>query len=176
MIDVPSDILSEELEPSDEQEVSCSELSQRDARSLIFHVLYAMEAWDYDVSLESIVDNLSRGFNITIDPQGNIFKKIAAIIDERTELDQEVKPLLSNWRIERLGWSTLLILRLALWELKHTTLPPSIVINEAVELAKCFAEIDAYKFVNGILDEWVKRHRPAEIEPTDAGGVPKDAV
>jgi len=32
----------------------------------------------------------------------------------------------------------------------------AIVINEAIELAKCFSEDDAYKFVNGILDELVK--------------------
>jgi N utilization substance protein B len=43
-----------------------------------------------------------------------------------------------------------------MWELFHTDMPTSIVINEAVELAKCFSEKDAYKFVNGILDEAVK--------------------
>ena len=72
-------------------------------------------------------------------------------------LDEECKPLLSNWRFERLGMCTKLILRYALWELQTTDTNPTIVINEAIELAKCFAEKDAYKFVNGILDEALKK-------------------
>jgi N utilization substance protein B len=43
-----------------------------------------------------------------------------------------------------------------LWELKKGDPAASIVINEAIELAKCFAEKDAYKFINGVLDESVK--------------------
>jgi N utilization substance protein B len=39
-----------------------------------------------------------------------------------------------------------------------TDTSPTIIINEAVELAKCFAEKDAYKFVNGILDEALKKY------------------
>jgi N utilization substance protein B len=43
-----------------------------------------------------------------------------------------------------------------MWELESRTVSHSIVLNEAIELAKCFAEKDAYKFINGILDEAVK--------------------
>ena len=143
-----------------DREVSCSELSQRDIRSLIFHLLYAMDSFDYSVNLKSIVDNFKHGFHIVVDPEGEVFRKTASIIEQRDVLDEELKPLLSNWRLERLGCATRLILRLSLWELKYSGLSPSVVINEAVELAKCFAEIDAYKFINGVLDEWLKRNKP----------------
>jgi transcription antitermination protein NusB len=143
------------------------DLSQRDIRTLIFYLLYAMEAFDYTVSLESVADNFSRGFHIAISPEGEVFKRSAAIIREREELDQEIKPLLSNWRLERLGYSTRLILRMAVWELKHTDTAASIIINEAIELAKCFAELDAYKFINGVLDEWLKRHRTEAGDQSD---------
>lgn len=66
-------------------------------------------------------------------------------------------PLLANWRIERIGVCTRLILRIAAWELLHTEIEPRVVINEAIELAKCFCERDAYRFVNGVLDEALKR-------------------
>ena len=39
----------------------------------------------------------------------------------------------------------------------HTATPHRIIINEAIELAKCFSEKDAYKFINGILDEAVRK-------------------
>jgi transcription antitermination protein NusB len=149
------------------QEISSEKLSQRDARSLVFHLLYAMEAFNYEVSLESVVDNFARGFNIHITRDGAVFKKAASIIDHRESLDEQIRPLLSNWRLERLGFSTRLIIRLAMWELVNSDIAPSIVINEAVELAKCFAEHDAYKFVNGVLDEWIKRNKPELLKSSD---------
>src|SRR5579872_5056152 len=76
--------------------------------------------------------------------------------DHRDELDEKFKPLLENWRFERIGTSTKLILRFATWELEHGDTDPRIVINEAVELGKAFAEKDAYKFINGVLDRIVK--------------------
>lgn len=138
------------------------QLSQRDIRSLIFHLLYAMEAYDYQVSLNTIVEQFNAGFDLSIDPEDPLVKKAQAIIDDREVLDQEIQPLLSNWRLDRIGCITRLIIRLALWELKYTDTPASIIINEAIELAKCFAEQDAYKFVNGVLDQWVSSNRPEE--------------
>jgi N utilization substance protein B len=74
-------------------------------------------------------------------------------------LDEQIKPLLDNWKFERVGCVTRIILRMSIWELVHTQLDYSIVINEAIELAKGYAESDAHKFINGILDKWVKEHK-----------------
>ena len=91
------------------------------------------------------------------------------MIENRQMLDDAIKPLLHNWRFDRIGVCTKLILRLALWELHNTQTSANIVLNEAIELAKCFAERDAYKFVNGILDEAVKKMgREAEMETAQA--------
>jgi N utilization substance protein B len=135
-----------------------ADLSKREKRSLIFHLLYAAEAFEYQASLESIVDNFNRGFGLDIPLDSDVVHTARAIIDARELLDQECKPLLSNWRFERLGMCTKLILRYALWELQSSDTSPTIVINEAVELAKGFAEKDSYKFVNGILDEALKKY------------------
>lgn len=140
-------------------EVNPKTLSRHDQRALVFHLLYAMDAFEYSVSLESIADNLGRGFGYNLSPEDELFKQAAAVVAQREELDEEIKPLLDNWKFERLGVCTRLILRLAIWELKYTDTDPVIIINEAIELAKCFAEIDAYKFINGILDEWVKKFK-----------------
>jgi transcription antitermination protein NusB len=131
-------------------------LSQRDKRSLVFHLLYAAEGCDYQASLESLVDNLNKGFDLDIPFNSPMLRSVQEIIDHREALDQVYRPYLSNWRIERIGVCTKLILRYAIWELLNTKTTPTIIINEAIELAKCFAEKDAYKFVNGILDEIAK--------------------
>lgn len=143
--DIPEDI-----------EISYDDLSRREVRSLIFHLLYAMEGFEYQTTLDAIVDNFNRGFNLTIPADSEVVKVAHGVIEERDALDEIIKPLLANWRFERIGDCTKLILRFAIWELNHTDMPPTIVINEAIELAKCFAEKDAYKFINGILDKLVK--------------------
>lgn len=138
--------------------IKAAELSEKDARSLIFHLLYAMDSFDYEVSLDSVVDNLSRGFDLIINKDDEVFTTAQEVVEKRDDLDAVIKPLLANWRFDRIGVCTRLILRLALWELIYKKANPAIVINEAVELAKCFAEVDAFKFVNGVLDEWVKKN------------------
>jgi transcription antitermination protein NusB len=145
------------LKPREGESILSDTLSARDQRSLIFHLLYAVDSFDYDTSLEAVVDNFARGFGIIVPRDSNLYKEVADIIQERDELDKLFQPLLDNWRYERLGTTTRLILRIALWEFTHTHTDPVIIINEAVELAKCFAEKDAYRFVNGILDEFIKR-------------------
>lgn len=146
-----------------ESKNSEKKFSQRDNRIIVFHLLYAMDSFDYDVSLESVAENISKGFDVQIDFSDELLKKVASIVEERNIIDEEIKPLLANWRLDRVGCVTKLILRLAIWELKHTDIAPSIIINEAIELAKCFAEQDAYKFINGILDKWLLKYQPERV-------------
>ncbi len=147
-----------------QQPFSYKNLSRRAFRSLIFHYLYAMENFDYDNSLESIVDNFNRGFELNVPLDSEAVKTAQSIIDDRDKLDEEIKPLLNNWRFDRIGLCTKLFLRMALWELANTDIDSTVIINEAIELAKCFAEKDAYKFINGILDEKVKSSAASDKE------------
>jgi len=137
--------------PGDDQQ-----LSRRQFRSLVFHILYAADAWDYQLSVPALIDIFNRGFETDIALESDVTRVSEAVINERDALDQAFKPFLLNWRFERLGLCTKLILRLAFWELQQKETIPTIIINEAIELAKCFAEKDAYKFINGILDEAAK--------------------
>ena len=50
------------------------------------------------------------------------------------------------------------VMRLGLFELKYSTqIPPKVAINEAVELAKKYGDLESSKFVNGILDKIHKK-------------------
>jgi N utilization substance protein B len=152
---------------TDETKQSYAELSRRDIRSLIFHLLYAMDSFNYEDSLESIVMRFNRGYDLDIPLDSEVIITTQAVVDQRDELDQKLKPFLHNWRLERVGLATKLILRLAMWELESRTVSHNIVLNEAIELAKCFAEKDAYKFINGILDEAVKANYGGDEATTE---------
>jgi N utilization substance protein B len=151
--------------PDDRSEhtvIVCDTLPVREQRVIIFYLLYIMDVSGYELSSELAIDSFTQGYFCTIDTQGFIAQRVHAVVAAREELDNAMRPLLQNWRLERLSVSTRLITRMALWELEHTDLDVAIVINEALELAKTFAEQDAYKFVNGVLDEWAKRHPKAD--------------
>lgn len=131
--------------------------SRRQVRSLIFHILYTVDAFDYDLSVEAAIGQYNLGFDMDIPLDGEVAQTVKAIIAKRAEIDVFLLPLLSNWRLDRIGCCTHLILYMAVWELMDTETPKTIVINEAIELAKAFSEKDAYKFVNGVLDQAVKK-------------------
>lgn len=140
------------------------QFSRRQVRSLIFHILYALEAYDYQVSIEAVVDMLNRGFDANIDLDSEIVSTARLISDQRDILDEKMLPFLKGWKLNRLGQCTRLILRMGIWELFNTFTPGHIVINEAVELAQGFSEKDAYKFVNGVLDKAYKFKEASVLE------------
>jgi transcription antitermination protein NusB len=73
-------------------------------------------------------------------------------------IDPLIAEAATNWRLERLAVIDRLVLRLAVYELlERPEVPPAVVINEALELAKTFSGPDAVRFVNGVLDAIRKR-------------------
>ena len=72
------------------------------------------------------------------------------------ELDKVFSPFLSR-PLEEVDMVDKAILRLATYELtRRDDVPPRVVINEAIELAKASAADDSHKFVNGVLDKVIK--------------------
>ncbi len=141
----------------EDQYRKAAELTKTEQRALMFQLLYALYGFDYEVSLDEIIQKYNHWFMLELSEDSEVAKMVKAIADDREALDKQIIPLLENWRYDRLGISTILILRLGVWELIHTETDAAVVINEAVELAKCFGEKDSFKFINGVLDQFVKR-------------------
>ena len=142
------DISKQEESLEETESINYDDLSRRDVRSLVFHFLYAAHAFNYEESVQSIIDNFNRGFDLNVPLDGELARLISSIIENRDELEKVYEPYLANWRSERISVCTKLILLFAIWEFKNTQTDIRIVINEAIELAKCFAEEDAYRFIN----------------------------
>jgi transcription antitermination protein NusB len=126
-------------------------------RSLIFHVLYCAESYNYEEPTRSMIEHINEGYEQQVPLDGEIAQAAQSIIDKRTQLDDIIRIFLKNWRLERLGVCTKLILRMGIWEMLTSDTSENIVINESIELAKDFGEKDAYKFINGILDQVAER-------------------
>jgi N utilization substance protein B len=73
--------------------------------------------------------------------------------DEHELLDALIQAHSRHWRLERLAILDRLILRIAAWELRHEPdVPPAVVLDEAIELARTFSADDSVRFVNGVLE------------------------
>ncbi len=74
------------------------------------------------------------------------------------EIDVLVKSQAENWRLERMPAVDRNILRLAVYELlAEGDVPPLVVLDEAIELAKRYGSDQSSAFVNGLLDGLLKR-------------------
>jgi len=99
-----------------------------------------MEAEDAEPEVKDFAEALIRGAVMNI-------KKI----------DEAISKYASNWKLNRMAVIDRNVLRLAAYELLFCEdIPPKVSINEAVDLAKKFGDMESGKFVNGILDR-IKR-------------------
>ena len=81
---------------------------------------------------------------------------------ERADLDEKIKAHATNWELGRMAAVDRNIIRLAAYELLHRLdTPVSVVIDEALEIAKIFSTEDSTRFINGVLDK-LKDYRPAD--------------
>ena len=76
---------------------------------------------------------------------------IGAIRDLET-IDERIRTRAEHWRIERMAIVDRNILRLAVYEFLYSDTPHTVVINEALEIARRFSSYEATQFINGILD------------------------
>ena len=154
----PDALLGDELDFEDYED-QLEPLKKRTARALFFHVLYAADIFDFETPIEEIIAGFNAEYETNIEVDSYIIPTIITIGEKKKELDDHFIPFLKNWKYERIGYCTILILRYAVWEMLYTDTHHNIIINEAIELAKCFAEKDAFKFVNGILDKISKKYQ-----------------
>ena len=79
---------------------------------------------------------------------------ILGVCKHLEDIDAKISRYATNWQLKRMAIIDRNILRLGVFELYYADdIPPKVTINESVELAKKFGDIDSSKFVNGILDK-----------------------
>ncbi len=90
------------------------------------------------------------------------------VLDKKNEIDTILTSYAEHWELSRMAAVDRNILRLAALEiLTDLETPVSVIINEAIEIAKTFSTEESGKFVNGILDK-VKQNRPPSTQETPA--------
>jgi len=120
------------------------------SRTLAMQIVYE---WDF-IGKKNLDEIKNRSFEIF---ERDLDREYAdKIIDGVTKnagaLDKKIVAVAPDWPIEQVANVDKAILRVSIFELENfADIPPKVIINEAVELAKSFGGSNSFKFVNGVL-------------------------
>lgn len=123
------------------------------SREYVLKILYQAELTRRDIQLAAEkfwgeFDSIDEHIRIFTDRLTSGIKKNIQTIDDK------ISQYATNWQLKRMAVIDRNILRIGVFELLYASdIPPKVTINEAVELAKKYGDLESSKFVNGILDK-----------------------
>ncbi|GHV89141.1 N utilization substance protein B [Spirochaetia bacterium] len=146
--------------------------SRRKGRILAFQALYSWEASVGTIStngtvgtdadgVASIPEDLLNFSWLEADKQAALdadtlaFSRlmITGVVENIVPVDDMIRRHLQNWDFSRLNRVDLAVLRLSVYTLMYQTgISPSIVIDEAIGIAREFGTEESFRFINGVLD------------------------
>lgn len=126
-------------------------------REETFKLLYSLEFCKDNIE-EVINSYIEENSIIEIQDIDYMKNTINGILKEKENISKLISDnLAEKWTIERISKIDLVILKLAIYEVKNTDIPFKVAINEAVELAKTYGDDNSKIFVNGVLASIVKQ-------------------
>ena len=125
-------------------------------RELAFKLIYGIE-----VQKENTEEQLELFAQENEIKDENALKYLRDIKEGLEEHKEEIDNLISNnlkenWSLNRISKINLSLIKIAIFEMVYQKLPYKVAINEAIELAKKYADDSAPVFINGILASVVK--------------------
>jgi len=134
--------------------------SRRLAREHALQMLYQAELAGVGAD-ETIRVHFEREPESEPDIQAFSERLVRSTLGHLEEIDELIAELCHNWSLDRLAAIDRNLLRLGVAELRsEPSTPGAVVIDEAVELARGFADSESGSFVNGVLEAARKRLRP----------------
>lgn len=119
-------------------------------RELALRVLFELEGTQKDAT--EVLRYQADDIGAADDVAGFARELVVGVLEHGAQVDDSIESASSNWPLEEIGKVERAVLRLGACELLFLTdTPVSVVIDEAVELAKAYAGAEAAAFVNGVL-------------------------
>lgn len=123
------------------------------ALQTLYEYDFRVDCADSDVDLKDVLARNLVRYEKTLDDKPFVDALVKGVAESGEKLDGLIQPIAPEWPIDQIARVDRTILRMAVYELTEsgTDVPPKVVINEAVELAKAFGSDNSSKFVNGVL-------------------------
>lgn len=123
------------------------------ALQTLYEFEFRKEVRDDTVDQVDILTRNLEKYESSVDDVDFVKNLVSGVLNRVAELDELLRPLAPEWPLEQIARIDRAVLRIGLYELMFSeeSVPPKVVINEAVELAKAFGSDNSGKFVNGVL-------------------------
>lgn len=125
--------------------------TRRVAREYALQMLYQwdLRREDLDTSIATFWE-----VNHSVDHLREFAERLVrGTVEHLEEIDRLIVRHAKHWRLERMETLDRNLLRMATEELLfQEKTPPTVVINEAIEIARRFSTRDSPQFINGLLD------------------------
>lgn len=87
-----------------------------------------------------------------------VIRVLKGVSENEAQINETISKYLVKWKLERLPKMNLAILKMATYEiLFDEDIPNKVTINEAIELAKRYGDDNAPSFINGVLNNLIKK-------------------
>ena len=130
-------------------------MRRRKARELALKMLYQMETNSEDT--DRALARYCESFPYQQDVIDYTRVLLSGIERERDAIDKLIKDASDNWRLDRITYVDINILRLGIYEMLYSEdVPPKVAIDEAIEIGKKYGNEDSREFINGVLDRVLK--------------------
>ena len=132
---------------------------------------------DSDFDLQEVLERNIARYQEVLEDKAFIARLVEGTTAKQDELDAVLGPVAPEWPIDQIARMDRSLLRMGIYELLYGTdeLPPMVVINEAVELAKAFGGDNSSKFINGVLGTVLKNKEAKASPSTDSSHSDKKA-
>ena len=136
------------------------------ALQTLYEYDFRIEAGDQRFDLDEVLTRNIERYDKTLEDTAFIKTLVNGVVKSAQQLDSELQPVAPDWPIDQIARMDRIVLRIGLWELQHEAdVPPKVVINEAVELAKAFGGENSSRFVNGVLGTLLRQKEPPQLKP-----------
>lgn len=109
------------------------------------------------MSLDTVATRIWDDLHVPPDDRLRAARIIRTVIEQHQPIDELLRDVTTNWRLERVGAIERSVMRLATAELLMDEEPPRVILQEAVILAERFGTAQSARFVNGVIDAVARR-------------------
>ncbi len=136
------------------------------ALQTLYEQEFRRECGDSNFVLSEVLARNIHRYHETVDDRDFISALVHGVTKKAEQIDLQLQPLAPEWPISQIARMDRIVLRIGAYELVHSKdIPPKVVINEAVELAKAFGGDNSSKFVNGVLGTLLKQIEESKTSP-----------
>lgn len=135
------------------------------ALQTLYEQAVRQDCGDENVDLDDILQRNIDRYKKDLDDKAFVEKLTKGVFKEASQLDAQIQPLAPDWPLDQIARVDHVVLRIGAYELlHHEDIPPKVVINEAVELAKAFGGDNSSRFINGVLGTLLRQIKPGEYK------------